>query len=49
MNTAITITQPSDFTPRQLEIIAILRNVEEMSLKEIRENLSTLRVLPASL
>lgn len=42
MNTAVTITQPSDFTPRQMEIIAILKNVEEMSLKDIREHLPTL-------
>ncbi|MDR3441748.1 MAG: putative DNA binding domain-containing protein [Legionella sp.] len=39
MNTAVTITPPSDFTPRQMEIIAVLKNVEEMSLRDIMDHL----------
>lgn len=39
MNTAVTSTESSDFTPRQMKIIEILKTVAEMSLKEIMNHL----------
>lgn len=42
MNTGISLESKSKLTIRQMEIVAVLKNVDEISLKELREELPVL-------